>query len=115
MYSDNEYNYEDNAGQSPRDCHGGAGQSSGSNTKQSLGRQDCHKEQSSKHDDLILKELKQLSSSIGNIESSVSKLESDCSHSSVPPLLKKHHTAEHHVKSPMDWADHDLAEEEGHS
>ena len=105
MSSDNEYNYEDNTGQSPRDSHRGASQSSGSNTEQSLGRQNCHKEQSSKHDDLILKELKQLSSSIGNIESSVAKLESDCSHSSVPPSSKKHHAVENHVKSPMDWAD----------
>ena len=56
---------------------------------------------SSKRDDLILKELKQLSSSIGNIESRVSKLESD-------------HMAEHRAESPMDWAVRGLAKEEGH-
>ena len=69
MPSDNEYNHEDDAGQSPRDRRKEAGQSSGSNAEQSLGKRDHHKEQSSKHDDLILKELKQLSSSVGNIES----------------------------------------------
>ena len=114
MSSDNEYNYEDDVEQSPRDRHRRASQSSGSNTEQSLSRQDCHKEQSSKHDDLILKELKQLNSSIGNIKSSVSKLESDCSHSFVPPSSKKHHVPEHRVKSPMDWADHNLAKKQGH-
>ena len=114
MSSDNEYNYGDDAGQSSRDRHRGAGQSSGSNAEQSLGGQDGHEEQSSKRDDRILKELKQLSFSIGNIESRVSKLESGRSHSSVPPSSKKRRAAEHRAESPMDWADRGLAEEEGH-